>query len=125
MLSEVEEELAGSSPPLMAVSPPVVGLAEGVETGRAVGTEVEVEDVVDVDPAAAVLLVTEEAVSDVGPVTVTIIVVEEVRPPPGVSVVPPSPTDAIGAADAWLALAAGGSTPKLEVVTAIAKASTA
>lgn len=116
------EELIGSSPPLMGVSPPVeLGLIEDVETGRAVGMEVK-----DVDPGAAVLLVTEEEVlDDVGPVTTTVVVVEEVRPPPGVSVVPPSPTDAIGAADAWLALAAGGSTPKLEVVTAIAKASTA
>ena len=61
----------------MAVSPPVVGLAEDVETGRAVAMEVEVADVVDVvdvDPGAVV--------DDVDPVAVTIIVVEEVRPPP-------------------------------------------
>ena len=79
MLSGVAEELVGSSPPLMAVSPPVVGLSEDVETGRAVGMEIEVADVVDVDPGAAV--------DDADPVAVTIIVVDEVRPPPGAEII--------------------------------------
>ena len=138
----MEEELVGSSPPLMAVSPPPVevGIAEGVETGRAVGIDVEVIDVVDVDPGAAVLLATEEEVLD--EVTMTVVVVEEVRPPPGaktivvstgyfkdsgslLSVVPPSPTEALELAGAGLALTTGRSAPTLELVTAIAKASTA
>ena len=86
---EVERELVGSSPPLIAVSTPVeVGLIEDVEAGRAVGTEVEVTAVVDADPGAAVLLVTEEEVlDDVGLETMTVVVVEEVRPPPGAEII--------------------------------------
>lgn len=90
--ADVEAEVVGSSPPLlMGVSPPEeVGLVVDDESGRAVRTEVEVTNVVDVDPGAAVILitgVTEEVVlDDVGPVGATVVVVEDVRPPPGAEV---------------------------------------
>lgn len=102
------EELAGSSPPLlMAVSPPMEAvLGEDDEIGSAVGMEV--------DPGVVVLVSKGEVtvgdvlgdigdIGDVDVVIMTVVVVEDVRPPPGVSVDPPSPTDGLVTAADWSA----------------------
>jgi hypothetical protein len=88
----VEVEVVGRSPPLLIGASPSedVVLVVEVDSGRAVEMEVEVTSVVEVDPCATVVLVTEvtveDAPGDVGPVGVTVVVVEDVSPPPAAEV---------------------------------------
>lgn len=95
VLSDVEEGgLVGRSPPLpTGVSVTTAVDVELVVSRRAV-TEVEVSDV-----AVLVVLLVDVLVVVV-PVTMTVVVVPDVRPPPpGVSVVPPSPEDVVELVD--------------------------